>query len=76
MEQPKNSARGPAAAVLIALALLGALACKRDEGTATGGPASATAPKEVSLLNVSYDPTRELYVDFNTAFALSSAILD
>ncbi len=24
---------------------------------------------EVSLLNVSYDPTRELYVEFNTAFA-------
>jgi sulfate transport system substrate-binding protein len=24
---------------------------------------------EVSLLNVSYDPTRELYVDFNAAFA-------
>jgi sulfate transport system substrate-binding protein len=25
--------------------------------------------KEVTLLNVSYDPTRELYVDFNKAFA-------
>jgi sulfate transport system substrate-binding protein len=24
---------------------------------------------EVSLLNVSYDPTRELYVDFNKSFA-------
>jgi sulfate transport system substrate-binding protein len=24
---------------------------------------------EVSLLNVSYDPTRELYQDFNVAFA-------
>src|SRR3569833_1478808 len=24
---------------------------------------------DVSLLNVSYDPTRELYVDFNKAFA-------
>jgi sulfate transport system substrate-binding protein len=23
---------------------------------------------DVSLLNVSYDPTRELYVDFNKAF--------
>ncbi|MDP2066577.1 MAG: sulfate ABC transporter substrate-binding protein [Burkholderiaceae bacterium] len=28
-----------------------------------------TAPKPVTLLNVSYDPTRELYVDFNAAFA-------
>ena len=31
------------------------------------GPASAAAP--VSLLNVSYDPTRELYQDINAAFA-------
>jgi ABC-type sulfate transport system substrate-binding protein len=28
---------------------------------------SAAAP--VTLLNVSYDPTRELYVDYNAAFA-------
>ncbi len=27
------------------------------------------APAEVTLLNVSYDPTRELYQDFNAAFA-------
>jgi len=25
--------------------------------------------KEVKLLNVSYDPTRELYVEYNAAFA-------
>jgi sulfate transport system substrate-binding protein len=30
---------------------------------------AAWAQKQVSLLNVSYDPTRELYVDFNKAFA-------
>ena len=29
----------------------------------------ATALAEVNLLNVSYDPTRELYQDFNAAFA-------
>jgi len=29
----------------------------------------AAAPKAVNLLNVSYDPTRELYSDFNAAFA-------
>jgi sulfate transport system substrate-binding protein len=40
---------------LIALAL----------GLALGGQAFA----DVNLLNVSYDPTRELYQDFNTAFA-------
>lgn len=32
-----------------------------------GGVSSATA--QTSLLNVSYDPTRELYQEFNTAFA-------
>jgi sulfate/thiosulfate transport system substrate-binding protein len=32
-------------------------------------PASAAAAKTITLLNVSYDPTRELYQDFNTAFA-------
>jgi sulfate/thiosulfate-binding protein len=31
-----------------------------------GGPGAA---KEISILNVSYDPTRELYQDFNAAFA-------
>ena len=29
----------------------------------------ALAQQQVNLLNVSYDPTRELYVDFNAAFA-------
>ncbi|MBX9610455.1 MAG: sulfate ABC transporter substrate-binding protein [Burkholderiales bacterium] len=32
-------------------------------------PALAQTPQPVTLLNVSYDPTRELYVDFNAAFA-------
>jgi sulfate transport system substrate-binding protein len=31
--------------------------------------AGSAAAKSVELLNVSYDPTRELYVEFNTAFA-------
>ena len=31
--------------------------------------ASGAAAKTIELLNVSYDPTRELYVDYNTAFA-------
>jgi sulfate transport system substrate-binding protein len=31
--------------------------------------ASPAFAKEITLLNVSYDPTRELYVDFNKAFA-------
>ncbi|BCM92962.1 sulfate-binding protein [Abditibacteriota bacterium] len=40
------------------------------EATGTTSPASTEAPSgAVKLLNVSYDPTRELYQDFNTAFA-------
>ena len=34
-----------------------------------GGTAGIAQAAEVTLLNVSYDPTRELYVDFNKAFA-------
>jgi sulfate/thiosulfate-binding protein len=34
-----------------------------------GGAGQAASAKEITLLNVSYDPTRELYVDFNKSFA-------
>jgi sulfate/thiosulfate transport system substrate-binding protein len=37
--------------------------------TATLLGASLAQAAEVTLLNVSYDPTRELYVDYNAAFA-------
>jgi len=37
--------------------------------TALGVAAGATWAKDVTLLNVSYDPTRELYQDYNAAFA-------
>ncbi|MBT9507358.1 sulfate ABC transporter substrate-binding protein [Rhodoferax sp.] len=33
-----------------------------------GAALTSTAQQAVSLLNVSYDPTRELYVEFNAAF--------
>src|SRR5687767_8524415 len=32
-------------------------------------PAALAAPAPAKLLNVSYDPTRELYQEFNAAFA-------
>jgi sulfate transport system substrate-binding protein len=39
------------------------------EGTAaSGSPESAAAPKELELLNASYDPTRELWRDLNARF--------
>ncbi len=53
-----NSIRRRAVRVLLAAVLLPALA-----------HAQAPAPAPVTLLNVSYDPTRELYVEFNRAFA-------
>jgi sulfate/thiosulfate transport system substrate-binding protein len=34
-----------------------------------GGAGSVAQAAEVTLLNVSYDPTRELYVEFNKSFA-------
>jgi sulfate transport system substrate-binding protein len=36
---------------------------------AVGAAAFATLAKDITLLNVSYDPTRELYVEYNAAFA-------
>ena len=35
----------------------------------TVGANSAAVAQTTTLLNVSYDPTRELYQEFNTAFA-------
>jgi sulfate/thiosulfate-binding protein len=45
---------------ILAVSLLGPAACKRSAPAAGGG----------SLLNVSYDPTREFYVEVNTAFKI------
>jgi sulfate/thiosulfate transport system substrate-binding protein len=64
---------------LVASSLL-ALACKPAPSQATGAAGSApaataaaagapAATNTVSLLNVSYDPTREFYAEFNTLFA-------
>src|SRR5690242_1521117 len=47
---------------LTPLLLCVAAACSRDAGP-------AGSDKEVALLNVSYDPTRELYAAINAAFA-------
>jgi sulfate transport system substrate-binding protein len=57
----RTSLRARSAALV--LAVLGALA-----GT-VAGPAVAGPPPDVTLLNVSYDPTREFYHEFAVAFA-------
>ena len=54
------------------LALVAALGLALFAGCADGQSQTApegAAPAPVELLNVSYDPTRELYDEFNTAFA-------
>ncbi|HEX5760810.1 MAG TPA: sulfate ABC transporter substrate-binding protein [Thermoanaerobaculia bacterium] len=43
--------------------------CALSLGLSAAVPPAYAAPANVELLNVSYDPTRELYGDFNKAFA-------
>jgi len=61
---------------IFALSTLGLLACQKDPGPQAapepGGSAQAAAPappKELELLNASYDPTRELWRDLNEHFS-------
>ena len=62
----------------VGAALLGGCGDKKSEAAqgggsnaplATEGSATKPAPRDVTLLNVSYDPTRELYTAINAAFA-------
>jgi sulfate/thiosulfate transport system substrate-binding protein len=60
--------------LLVAIALASALAtgCQQSTTAATNSSSSEAADKpgkEVRLLNVSYDPTREFYQEFNESFA-------
>ena len=68
------SALARAALLIAATAGLGACNKKSDAGAAPVGSgsaavAAAASKGPVTLLNVSYDPTRELYAEFNTVFA-------
>src|SRR4051812_45355361 len=60
--------------LLLSLAV-GLGACSKSNGATQGAPAGSAAaatpaaPAPVTLLNVSYDPTRELYTAFNAHFA-------
>jgi sulfate/thiosulfate transport system substrate-binding protein len=59
------------------LGTLGLLGCGKSGGgepagaQASGSASPAPAPKELELLNVSYDPTRELWRDLNQKFIAS-----
>jgi sulfate/thiosulfate-binding protein len=55
------------APALLALAL--AAACGGEPKSEPGSATGANTKEPIELLNVSYDPTRELYEEFNAAFA-------
>ncbi|MFH1143510.1 MAG: sulfate ABC transporter substrate-binding protein [Candidatus Eisenbacteria bacterium] len=59
-EAARVARRGTAPAALVLAAVL---------ALAAADPAPVRAADAITLLNVSYDPTRELYQEFNTAFA-------
>jgi sulfate transport system substrate-binding protein len=48
-------------------------ACRRDEARVSSTGGGAVGSGDVVLLNVSYDPTRELYEEINASFASSYA---
>jgi sulfate/thiosulfate transport system substrate-binding protein len=54
------------ARALVALLLVAGSGCSGSSPTPGG---AADRPRAIELLNVSYDPTRELYRDINAAFA-------
>jgi sulfate transport system substrate-binding protein len=67
---PRSTTRPISRRRLLALATASlALAACGAPATPTGQVSTGQAAGELSLLNVSYDPTRELYQELNTAFA-------
>jgi sulfate/thiosulfate transport system substrate-binding protein len=57
--------------VLCLLGLQAVSGCRKEDSNALASVSSAVtaAPTELSLLNVSYDPTREFYAEINPLFA-------
>jgi sulfate transport system substrate-binding protein len=54
--------------ILTLIAVIALSACGKSQGSQQRGSAATGAPKSVELLNVSYDPTRELWKDLNAKF--------
>ena len=54
---------------IVALALSGCNTANSTTVSNSGGNSTTNDKPPVTLLNVSYDPTRELYVEFNAEFA-------
>ncbi len=53
----------------LALALIGLTACDRHDATPAGAADAGARDEPIQILNVSYDPTRELYEEIDAAFA-------
>ena len=68
----RSAAGWAALAAIVAMATI-ALGCSKKSADGDGAPAATAAALDVELLNVSYDPTRELYEEVNAAFAKSYA---
>jgi sulfate/thiosulfate-binding protein len=73
MEYEASAACTRTCGILVAaLTLLAAIpGCGKSQGSTgpAGSAAPTSAPREVELLNVSYDPTREVWRDINVKFA-------
>lgn len=55
--------------VVLSLSLAACSANTKNESASAEGSSSGGGGKDIELLNVSYDPTRELYEKYNAAFA-------
>ena len=62
-----KAVRGILFAIIFSLSAVSLAGCGAKQEAAADKGKAAAAP--VEILNVSYDPTRELYKEFNTAFA-------
>lgn len=65
----QNVLLGISFASVLAITLLGAPSCSKNDGAASASGARSAAGKKVTITNVSYDPTRELYANYNKLFA-------
>lgn len=63
----KVTVSGIALAAVVALAVFGVTSCSKKNGAASGS--APAAGEKVTITNVSYDPTRELYASYNKVFA-------
>jgi sulfate/thiosulfate transport system substrate-binding protein len=72
--QAAGAGTGRWAALLVGAAMLLSACGKKDADAAAGATVAPAPPlQEVELLNVSYDPTRELYEQVNAAFSAAYA---